>query len=324
MYRPTGPKELALVAASAYRRWPARLPDQPIFYPVSNEQYAVEIARDWNVPASGEGFVTRFRVRKSFMDRYPVQQVGGGHHTEWWVPAQELEALNGNIAGEIEVVWRFDSQGAHFLAAPLPVARYVDQRALWPESGEHILAHYDDDSVIVYQAYRHSIARYAIEHGRFGGPDFSFNGMSWVKPNFLWMMFRSGWAMKEGQENVLGLRLRRSFFDELLRQAVPSAFAASSYATEQEWASAVERSEVRLQWDPDHAPSGAKVARRAIQLGLRGTMLRTFASDALLQVIDMTAFVASQRPWAQDDSATLFTPDERVYRPQHNAGRSQA
>lgn len=118
MFRPTGPKELALVADSGHRRWPARLPDQPIFYPVTNEQYAVEIARDWNVPASGEGFVTRFRVRKSFMDRYPVQQVGGGHHTEWWVPAEELEALNDNIVGEIEVVWRFDGKGAHFLAAP--------------------------------------------------------------------------------------------------------------------------------------------------------------------------------------------------------------
>ena len=113
LYRPTGPAELALVAASGY----TRLPEQPIFYPVTNEQYAIEIARDWNVRATGEGFVTRFRVRKAFLDRYPMQRVGGGHHTEWWVPAEELEALNDLIVGEIEVLWRFDRDGAHALSA---------------------------------------------------------------------------------------------------------------------------------------------------------------------------------------------------------------
>jgi hypothetical protein len=113
LYRPTGPQELALVAQSGYRRWPPRLAEQPIFYPVTNEQYAVEIARDWNVPASGEGFVTRFAVQTAFMDRYPVQQVGAAHHTEWWVPAEDLEALNDHIVGQIEVLTRFDKDGAH-------------------------------------------------------------------------------------------------------------------------------------------------------------------------------------------------------------------
>lgn len=314
LYRPTGPRELALVAQSCFKRWPPRLPDQPIFYPVTNERYAVEIARDWNVPASGEGYVTRFAVRQEFMDRYAVQQVGGAHHTEWWVPAEELEALNDHIVGEIEVLWRFDREGAQFLRAPLPVQRHVDQLERWPEAGEHILAQYDDESIVVYQAYRPSIARYALEHGRFGGPDFSFGRMSWIKPNFLWMMFRSGWATKEGQEMVLALRLRRSFFDELLRQAVPSSWSASTHATKEAWSHALARSEVRLQWDPDHAPSGAKLPRRALQLGLRGSMLAAFASsDVLLEVIDMTGFVASQRPWATDDSKTLMTPVEQVY-----------
>lgn len=107
LFRPTGPRELALVEASGHLRWPPRLPDQPIFYPVTNEAYAVEIARDWNVPASGAGFVTRFAVRKAFMDRYAIHQVGGAHHTEWWVPAEDLEALNDNIVGRIEVIRRF-------------------------------------------------------------------------------------------------------------------------------------------------------------------------------------------------------------------------
>lgn len=110
LYRPTGPHELALVEASGFRQWPPRLPDQPIFYPVTNEQYAIEIARDWNVPASGSGFVTRFEVQKTFMDRFAIQQVGAAHHTEWWVPADDLEELNRNIVGQIEVIRRFPEE----------------------------------------------------------------------------------------------------------------------------------------------------------------------------------------------------------------------
>lgn len=107
LYRPTGPAELALVSESGFTRWPPRLPEQPIFYPVTNEQYAIEIARDWNVKASGYGCVTRFQVRKAFMDRYSTQQVGGSRHTEWWIPAEHLEELNDNIVGLIEIIHEF-------------------------------------------------------------------------------------------------------------------------------------------------------------------------------------------------------------------------
>lgn len=84
--------------------WPPRLPDQPIFYPVLSEEYATKIARDWNVPASGVGYVTRFRVRRSFLDRYEVHQVGGRTILEYWVPADDLNTFNANIIGTIEVV----------------------------------------------------------------------------------------------------------------------------------------------------------------------------------------------------------------------------
>lgn len=107
MYRPTGPEELALVEAAGFRRWPPHLPEQPIFYPVTNERYAREIAVRWNIRDSGVGYVTRFRVRKPFVDRYPVQKVGGAHHTEWWVPAEDLEALNDDIVGLIEVIGEY-------------------------------------------------------------------------------------------------------------------------------------------------------------------------------------------------------------------------
>lgn len=107
LWRPTGPEELALVEASGWSRWPPRLPEQPIFYPVLNEEYATTIARDWNVAASGSGFVTRFEVRKDFLDRYEVHQVGGRTIAEHWIPADDLDELNRHIVGPIELVSSF-------------------------------------------------------------------------------------------------------------------------------------------------------------------------------------------------------------------------
>jgi len=107
LYRPTGPKELALVEASGYKAWPPRLPEQPIFYPVTNEAYAKEIAIQWNIKQSGIGYVTRFEVNSSFMDKYDEQKVGGSRHTEWWIPAEELDELNNNIVGTIEVIGEY-------------------------------------------------------------------------------------------------------------------------------------------------------------------------------------------------------------------------
>lgn len=195
----------------------------------------------------------------------------------------------------------------------LETKAYQGQRREWPTEGRHVLAHYDAHTVVVYQAYRPSIAEFAIRNGRFGGPDFSFTRMSWIKPNFLWMMYRSAWATKEGQEYVLGLRLRRTFFDSLLMTAVQSTFDPKIHANVEVWRSAVAESEIRSQWDPDHSPSGSKESRRAIQLGLRGLALQKLASDELLEVMDMTPFVRSQRSNAQDDSSALLTPLETVY-----------
>ena len=107
LYRPVGPKELGLIAASGFRGFPPRLPEQPIFYPVLNEEYARQIARDWNVPASGAGFVTRFAVRKSFIARYAEKTVGASVHRELWIPAEELPSFNDNIIGLIEVIAKY-------------------------------------------------------------------------------------------------------------------------------------------------------------------------------------------------------------------------
>jgi len=107
LYRPVGPKELKLVEESGFKKWPPRLPWQPIFYPVTNEEYAKQIAAQWNIKDSGVGCVTRFEVKKSFMDRYEVQKVGGASHAEWWIPAEELEELNSNIVDLIAVIGEY-------------------------------------------------------------------------------------------------------------------------------------------------------------------------------------------------------------------------
>jgi hypothetical protein len=107
LWRPTGPEELALVEASGWREWPPCLPDQPIFYPVLNEEYATRIARDWNVKASGVGYVTRFEVEKAFLDGYEVQQAGGQTILEYWIPAEDLDVFNRHIVGTIDVVAEF-------------------------------------------------------------------------------------------------------------------------------------------------------------------------------------------------------------------------
>jgi hypothetical protein len=107
LYRPVGPKELALIEASGWREFPPRLPEQPIFYPVLNEDYAIQIARDWNVKASGAGYVTRFEVEAAFVQRYATQTVGSSVHRELWVPAEELAEFNRHIVGTIQVTCEF-------------------------------------------------------------------------------------------------------------------------------------------------------------------------------------------------------------------------
>lgn len=107
LWRPVGPVELRLIAQSGFRAFPPRLPEQPIFYPVLSEAYATQIARDWNVQADGAGFVTRFEVRRAFLDGYSVQRAGGREHLEYWIPAEALAAFNAAIVGEIDVVAEF-------------------------------------------------------------------------------------------------------------------------------------------------------------------------------------------------------------------------
>ena len=107
LYRPVGPQELELIKVSGWKKFPPRLPEQPIFYPVLNEEYAIQINKEWNVPAYGSGFVTKFHVNAKYLVKFEEQNVGGEIHNELWIPAEELEEFNSNIIGLIEVTKEF-------------------------------------------------------------------------------------------------------------------------------------------------------------------------------------------------------------------------
>jgi hypothetical protein len=165
----------------------------------------------------------------------------------------------------------------------------------------------------LYQAYRPAIGNFAARHQRFGG-EFSLRRMSWIKPSFLWMMFRSGWGTKSGQEITLAVHLRRAAFDEILSHAVHSTFVPEVYRSHENWKKRLAESTVRLQWDPDHDPRGEKLERPAIQLGLSGEVLRLYAQSWIVKIEDVSAFVHNQQANAQETGYPhLLTPLEEVY-----------
>ena len=173
-----------------------------------------------------------------------------------------------------------------------------------------IYAIYDDTTIRVYQAYNPVIAQEALRLQTFGA-HFSRTRMTWIKPSFLWMMYRCGWCSKENQEMVLALDIRREVFDGFLRQAVLSS--APEGISPAIWRQKIEASAVRVQWDPDRKPDGEPVGRRAIQMGIRGTAL-TQMLDGIVRIEDMTPLVKrldAARQAGTLDSSEL--PQERLY-----------
>jgi hypothetical protein len=108
LWRPVGPEEITLIEQSGWARFPPRLPEQPIFYPVCNERYAREIAQRWNAKNGGRGYVLRFEVEAAFLSRHETHLVGARHHQEYWIPAEDLEAFNSAIVGPLEVVASYE------------------------------------------------------------------------------------------------------------------------------------------------------------------------------------------------------------------------
>ncbi|RYZ13629.1 MAG: DUF4291 family protein, partial [Sphingobacteriales bacterium] len=142
--------------------------------------------------------------------------------------------------------------------------RYLESLKRLPQAGRHLIGYQPGEDIVVYQAYRPAIAEYAVAHQQLGGIHFSYDRMSWIKPGFLWMMFRSGWATKENQERILALTLSRQHFRLILAAAVPSTFKRAQYADQDSLKLVMKQGNVRLQWDPDHSPYGGKLERKAI------------------------------------------------------------
>jgi hypothetical protein len=190
---------------------------------------------------------------------------------------------------------------------------YTVQRELWPATGRVILAQYDASSVTVYQAYSPTTGHFAAENGYFGR-GFSLQRMTWIKPSFLWMMYRSDWGRRSRQEVVLAIRLHREAFDEILSSAVHSHFDAEIYPDQEAWKTQQAASQVLLQWDPDRSPSGEGLSRRAIQLGLRGESTVNYSREWIIDIEDISALVAEQREHALlGDHEALMTPREEIY-----------
>ncbi len=195
----------------------------------------------------------------------------------------------------------------------IELKKYDEQITEWPKSGYHIMAQYDEEEIIVYQSYRKEIGEFAAKNQYFGGV-FSLDRMTWIKPNFLWMMYRNGWGTKDGQEVVLAIHLKISAFNKYLENAVYSSYSSSLEMSHEDWKESVKTSSVRLQWDPDHDPYGNKLERRAIQIGLRDDFIKSFAKNDILLIEDISEFVKEQYEFVQNKKLeNLVVPAERPF-----------
>jgi len=195
----------------------------------------------------------------------------------------------------------------------LKIKPYKEQIKEWPKQGHYIMAQYNETEVVVYQSYRSEIGDFAIKNQFFGGA-FKYTRMTWIKPNFLWMMYRNGWGTKEGQETVLAIHVKREAFEKYLKDAVYSSFQSDIYSSHDDWKTQVKESNIRLQWDPDHDPYGAKLERRAIQLGIRGDDVIKYAKEDIIKIEDISDFVNKEyQKVLNNDLDTLLVPEEKPY-----------
>lgn len=177
---------------------------------------------------------------------------------------------------------------------------------------KQIRAVFDVHTIRVYQAYSPVIAEEAVRLGTFG-EHFSLTRMTWIKPSFLWMMYRCGWAQKEGQERVLAIDIKRKGFDFAVNNAVASSVGASGLPAE-EWKRRVAGSDIRVQWDPEKDIFGNSLPYRSIQLGLRGQAVRDYVSDWIVHVSDITDYVRKldEKRQSGADIGELL-PKEKIY-----------
>lgn len=178
-----------------------------------------------------------------------------------------------------------------------------------------IRAQYDRDSITVYQAYSDSITRPSLKAGRFVEP-FSWNRMTWIKPSFLWLMARSNWGQKSGQENILGIRIKRTGWEDALSQGVLTSYTNRVHDHRENWQDEFEKAKVHVQWDPERTLHGKKLEHRSIQVGISRDLIREFTNDWILQIEDLTPLTRKIRKLylaGETRRAKEHLPPEKVY-----------
>lgn len=181
------------------------------------------------------------------------------------------------------------------------------------ENYKKIRAVYDDFTIRVYQAYNSKIANEAVRLGHFGN-NFKMERMTWIKPSFLWMMYRSGWAAKEGQEHILAIDITREGFNYIVKNAIPSTFKEEYGITQDEWSKKVKTSSIRCQWDPERNIHGNPLDYRSIQLGLRGEAVYKYVNEWTKKITDITPNVIEMRKLiAKGESIDHLLPKEKEY-----------
>ena len=186
-----------------------------------------------------------------------------------------------------------------------------------------IRADFDRESIVIYQAYRRQIAEPAIKAGRFVAP-FSWGRMTWIKPSFLWLMARSNWGQKSGQEHVLAVRITRSGWDRALSCGVLTGFDPKVHGDQSKWRSQFEKAVVHVQWDPERTIHGKKSEYRSIQVGLSRQVIRQFTDEWVVEISDFTPLTRRIRSLylsGNQRRAKELLPKERVYPIQADSGR---
>lgn len=181
-----------------------------------------------------------------------------------------------------------------------------------PQEGNFILGQKRADNIFVYQAFNDGIADYAIKNQKFGGKDYSFSRMTWIKTNFLWMMYRSCWAEKDGNQcRVLAIEMTFEGFEEFLSEGILTSYD-KSVGDEKIWREKLYNSNVRIQWDPDHDLIGEKLNRRAVQIGIKNGALQKFNNEFIKSIQDITSFVKKQKKNIDNNKECIFVIDESI------------
>lgn len=181
---------------------------------------------------------------------------------------------------------------------------------------QDIRALYDAHTITVYQAYNKYIAKYASETQTLISPHFSRQRMTWIKPSFLWMMYRSGWATKENQEHVLAIKIKQEGFEWALKNACLSHFEASVYLSYNDWKEKLNKSSVRIQWDPERSILLKPLPFRSIQIGISGIALELYLTKWIVEIVDITDHCKNIHQLVKSreiDRARKLLPAEQIY-----------